>query len=147
MHDRRRVIRSCGIVMLLLGLLWLGVIELAGAAKEPPHGKRPKEINPLAGCQMCHVDIEDEYVVSEHFKEKVSCIECHGKSAGHLADENNEVAPDFVFTRKNTDKFCAKCHDCELPEATRRAGDGKICTDCHGSHDLHAIGEGASDEE
>lgn len=99
----------------------------------------PKKDNPLAGCTMCHVDVEDEYVPSKHYAEKVSCKRCHGKSEGHLADENNEVKPDRMFTRANTDDFCEECHECgrEPPEPPDLpAAEHKICTECHGAHDV-----------
>jgi len=101
--------------------------------------KKPKQ-NPLAGCTLCHVDIEDEYVESEHFEEKVACIECHGPSKGHIADENNEVKPDEVFARKDVDRLCSECHDCgrkippgwsDLPLDKR-----KVCSECHVSHEF-----------
>ena len=86
------------------------------------------------------MDVEDEFLGSVHHAEAVGCADCHGPSDGHIADENNEVLPDRVFTRENTDPFCAKCHECSrlttkeathLPRARR-----KICTECHGSHDV-----------
>ncbi len=102
----------------------------------------PTEKNPLAGCQQCHVDIEDEYAVGLHFKEKVSCKDCHGPSNAHLADENNEVLPDEVFARKDVDRLCEKCHDCTRPTAAESPADrSKVCTDCHGPHDLRRVRE------
>jgi hypothetical protein len=103
-------------------------------------GKDKPKKNPLAGCQLCHVDVEDEYVESEHFHEKVACTECHGPSKGHVADENNEVKPDEVFARKDVDRLCSKCHDCErdippgwsdLPPDKR-----KVCSECHLAHEF-----------
>ena len=92
--------------------------------------------NPLAGCQLCHVDIEDEFLPSVHFAEKIGCVDCHGASEGHLADENNEVKPEVLFTRDNTDSLCEECHGCSRPEEPKSAAAPKICTDCHGAHDL-----------
>lgn len=92
--------------------------------------------NPLAGCQMCHVDIEDEFLPSVHFAEKIGCVDCHGASEGHLADENNEVKPEVLFTRDTTDSLCEECHGCSRPEEPKSAAASKICTDCHGAHDL-----------
>ncbi|NQT88150.1 hypothetical protein HQ560_15390, partial [bacterium] len=48
-----------------------------------PDGKAPAKTNPLAGCQLCHVDVEDEYVKSRHFRENVACVKCHGPSRKH----------------------------------------------------------------
>ena len=108
--------------------------------KESPSPKPAALKNPLAGCQQCHVDIEDEYSPSLHFKEKVACTECHGPSNGHLADENNEVKPDELFARKDVDRLCGRCHECERPAEVKRipksSPEHKVCTDCHGHHDL-----------
>jgi len=110
------------------------------AAEDGPVNENPTEKNPLAGCQQCHVDIEDEYAPSLHFKQKVSCKDCHGPSEGHLADENNEVKPDEVFARKDVDRLCAKCHECSRPTAAESPADrSKVCTDCHGPHDLARV--------
>jgi hypothetical protein len=100
----------------------------------------PLQDNPLAGCSLCHVDVEDKFVGSKHFEEKVGCQTCHGPSEGHVADENNDVKPDELFVRKDVDELCGICHDCgrpkpPAPELTAQ-GEPKVCTDCHGNHDL-----------
>jgi hypothetical protein len=92
--------------------------------------------NPMGGCGMCHIDIEDELFPSVHFKKKIGCVKCHGRSLAHLADENNEVAPDQMFTKKNTDKLCQTCHDCGRDEVAEQPETHKICTQCHGAHTL-----------
>ncbi len=100
----------------------------------------PLQENPLAGCTLCHVDVEDQFIGTLHFEEKVGCSTCHGPSEGHLADENNEVKPDEVFARADVDRLCGRCHECPRPvskepelTAQRQA---KVCVDCHGPHDL-----------
>jgi len=107
--------------------------------------KYPPQPNPLAGCSLCHVDVEDEYVGTAHFKERVGCKTCHGPSKGHLADENNEVKPDEMFARKDVDRLCAECHECDRPEATKtpKGKDQKplVCIDCHGHHDQKLAGK------
>ena len=102
-------------------------------------GEYPLQENPLSGCSLCHVDIEDEFVGTLHFEEKVGCITCHGPSEGHLADENNEVKPDEMFAQADVDRLCERCHECfrpkpEKPELTAE-GQRKVCIDCHGPHD------------
>ena len=105
----------------------------------------PLQPNPLAGCSLCHVDVEDEYVDTTHFEESVGCKTCHGPSKGHLADENNEVKPDEMFARKDVDRLCAECHECDRPEPTKtaRGKDKKllVCIDCHGHHDQKPAGK------
>ncbi|MFH1922412.1 MAG: hypothetical protein ABIP48_21325 [Planctomycetota bacterium] len=111
--------------------------EVTGAAVPLP--EYLLQSNPLAGCTLCHVDVEDEYVGTVHFDEQVGCGTCHGPSKEHLADENNEVKPDEVFARENVDRLCEHCHECFRPKAEKPevTGDGapKVCTDCHGPHD------------
>lgn len=115
-------------------------------AKPRASRKYPLQPNPLAGCSLCHVDVEDEYVGTMHFKESVGCKTCHGPSKGHLADENNEVEPDEVFARKNVDRLCAECHDCDRPKPTKTPkgkdkGKPLVCIDCHSHHDQKFVGK------
>ena len=94
--------------------------------------------NPLAGCTMCHIDVEDEFVGGVHYKEKVGCKKCHGPSEGHVADENNEVKPNELFARKDIDRLCGTCHECPKPKKSEPAAAPKckVCTDCHGAHEF-----------
>jgi hypothetical protein len=98
----------------------------------------PADKNPLAGCTMCHIDVEDEFVGGVHYKEKVACVKCHGKSEGHVADENNEVKPEELFARKDVDRLCGVCHECPRPEEAKPAAEPprKVCTECHGAHEF-----------
>ena len=95
--------------------------------------------NPLAGCTLCHVDIEDEFIGSRHFAEEVACIDCHGLSEGHLANENNEIKPDEMFAREDVDRLCGECHKCSRAPEAEASSKGKVCTDCHGAHDLASL--------
>jgi len=109
------------------------------AAEEGSSAEEPPAENPLGGCGICHIDVEDEVVPTLHFKEKVACVKCHGRSVAHAADENNEVPPDQVFTRKNVDRFCETCHECDRPKPAERPKVRPVCIDCHGAHDLALI--------
>ena len=110
--------------------------ETQAVARLPEY---PLQDNPLSGCSLCHVDIEDEFVGTLHFEEKIGCITCHGPSEAHLADENNEVKPDEVFARADVDRLCERCHECLRPKAEKpeltAEGQRKVCIDCHGPHD------------
>jgi len=103
-----------------------------------PMPTSPADENPLAGCTMCHIDVEDEFVGGVHYKEKVGCAKCHGKSEGHVADENNEVKPEELFARKDVDRLCDVCHECPRPEEAKPAAEQprKVCTDCHAAHEF-----------
>ncbi len=121
--------------------------ETQAGAKFPEY---PLQDNPLAGCPLCHVDVEDELVGTLHFEEKVGCITCHGPSEGHLADENNEVKPDEMFARADVDRLCERCHECfrpkpEKPELTEE-GQRKVCIDCHGPHDCALAADAGAQE-
>ena len=99
----------------------------------------PEEGNPLGGCSQCHVDCEDELAGTEHLAEGVGCIKCHGPSKGHAADENNEVLPDKLYAREDIDSFCGECHECPREtdhEPAVPRSEEKVCTDCHGPHDM-----------
>lgn len=114
--------------------------EIQTTAAANAETKYPLQDNPLAGCPLCHVDIEDQFVGGIHFQQKVGCRTCHGPSEGHIADENNEVKPDELFARENVDRLCGRCHECSrsVPEEPELTQDGqvKVCIDCHGPHDL-----------
>lgn len=92
--------------------------------------------NPLGGCLQCHVDMEAEHLASKHHSvSNMGCIECHGPSEGHLADENNEVKPDQIFAREDVDRLCGTCHKCTRKDRTKTpAEEPAVCTDCHAAH-------------
>jgi len=132
-----------GLVLVLSAIALSGRFVTADAeppSKDVPKTKAPPEKNPLAGCQQCHVNVEKKYFKSLHFKKKVSCTDCHGPSKGHVADENNDIKPDQVFTRKDVDRLCSKCHDCSrtitAEEKALPADKQQVCTQCHRAHDF-----------
>jgi len=98
-----------------------------------------EKTNPLAGCLQCHVDVEAEHLSSAHHRVlKIGCIDCHGPSKGHVADENNEVEPEETFARKDVDGSCGRCHKCSRETTARETktqpGTRKVCTECHAAH-------------
>ena len=78
----------------------------------------------------------DELAGTQHFARGVGCIPCHGPSKPHVADENNEVKPDRVFTKKTVDAFCVSCHKCSRPKLTPPPAKPQTCLTCHGAHKL-----------
>jgi hypothetical protein len=98
----------------------------------------------LSGCDLCHIDVVDEYVGTLHFKEGIGCIKCHGASDGHVRDENNDVKPEEVFARPNVDRLCGECHECCRTISPARTDADRarrqVCTDCHGSHRFPLVG-------
>ena len=132
-----------------------------GDIVEVPHpdGFRPKDVS----CAQCHRLETGVYLASDHglavhagVGEAASCKDCHG--ATHtLLNSRNPASPVF---RSNITKTCARCH-ADVAEMQkfhlrqsnpvgsyeqsvhgravleRRALNAAVCTDCHGSHDLH----------
>lgn len=104
---------------------------------EPAAGPGVSATAKFDGCDTCHVDVADEVVGTRHQAKSVTCAKCHGKSIGHVRDENNEVKPDRVFTPKTIDAFCGTCHKCDRPDAAKPpVKQGPTCTHCHGSHKI-----------
>ena len=70
--------------------------------------------NPLsvnAGCYVCHMTFVSEELSKTHLKAKVTCVKCHGVSAGHANDEDmGATAPDVTFERDQVERMCLECH-------------------------------------
>lgn len=117
------------------------------------------EIDPLsvnAACYVCHTTFVREELSKVHLKEKVTCIECHGLSAGHANDEDiGATPPDITFKRKQVDASCGKCHEEHDVPAREviarwlergRPALPSICTDCHGTHKIERPEESEPDK-
>jgi len=108
-----------------------------------------EKIDPLsvnATCYVCHMTFVREKISKTHFKAKVTCVKCHGLSAGHANDEDvGATKPDIVYKRHQVDAMCSECHeDHDVPakEVIGRFIERKpterpvVCTDCHGTHKI-----------
>lgn len=105
-----------------------------------------KEIN--GGCYVCHGNYRTESLVLGHAREKVGCIDCHGKSIAHQVDEFHRTPPEKMYGRHNIDPMCETCHEeHDVPARKiierwwqRGAAKGNprdiVCTDCHFEHRL-----------
>ena len=138
----RKTTTLTGVYRLLLLVLSVGFCGCNPDSQNPADiNLEAKHHNPLSGCVMCHVDVEDEYLHSKHHSvAKISCVACHGPSKGHVADENNEIKPEETFARQDIDRLCGRCHECPQkagasPTETS-SPDYKVCTDCHAAHSL-----------
>jgi len=114
------------------------------------------ETNPLganAACYVCHMTFVKEELSKTHLRAEITCVRCHGLSAGHANDEDiGATPPDISFKRDQVDAMCLKCHEShDLPSEARPSEElaeevvaGKYppaCTDCHGTHKInHIIG-------
>lgn len=128
-------------------------------ATEVPH---PAPLAPVT-CGNCHRIETDIYLQSDHGKalsrgvsEAATCVSCHGKTHTLLSSRNVKSP----VHRKNLPKTCAKCHADKKKMSKMQLSekepfdtymnsihgtaykDGElnaaICSDCHGTHDLHA---------
>ena len=115
-----------------------------GAAKDAERGQMIDPASVNATCYVCHMMFVREPISRDHFKKKVTCIDCHGVSAGHANDEDiGATPPDVVYGRNQVDAMCGKCHEHHNVAAVKivaRHLERKIvaspvvCTDCHGNH-------------
>ena len=126
--------------------------------KEVPHEEKLKPVS----CSQCHRVETDIYLKSDHGRsihkgvtEAASCKDCHGDTHT-LLNSRNPASP---VNHANIPATCAKCHgnirEMEKYDLRQRAvvvtydmsvhgaahtngiATAAVCTDCHGSHDLH----------
>ena len=147
------IVRAAAPGVIVLGILlvfsWPSAPLPAGAG--PQHddsSEGPAEIDPLgpnAACYVCHIPFVREELSKVHLREKVTCIQCHGLSAGHANDENiGATPPDVVFKRHEIDASCRECHkEHNVPAREviarwlqRKRPKAPVCTDCHGTHKI-----------
>ncbi len=109
-----------------------------------------EEVHPMmvnAACCVCHIPFVREELGKVHAVARVTCIKCHGLSAGHANDEDvGATKPDVYFARKEVGPMCRKCHenhDVPPEQVVARFVERRlppkrktICTDCHGSHKI-----------
>jgi len=123
-----------------------------------PHSETHKPVS----CSQCHRIESDIYLKSDHgialssgITEAATCQACHG-AAHTLLDNRNPASP---VNRANIPDTCAKCHGNvqEMEKFNLRQHavvvtyensvhgiahsngviNAAVCTDCHGSHNLH----------
>ena len=105
-------------------------------------------MGPNGACYVCHMTFLREDLAKTHLKAKVTCIQCHGLSAGHANDENiGATKPDRVYERDQVSDSCRECHathDAPPEKVIQQWLDLKltetppVCTDCHGAHRIDA---------
>lgn len=130
-----------------------------GDITELPHAETHKPVS----CSQCHRVEADVYLKSDHGQaihkgvaEAASCQDCHG-SAHELLNYRNPASPVY---RTNQPETCGRCHgktqEMEKFNLRQRSPivsyeksvhgialiekkeiNAAVCTDCHGSHDLH----------
>lgn len=84
-------------------------------------------------CSRCHVAQVLEWTTSKHVQAKTACRDCHGPSAGHVANERNQVKPDRL-PRGSAEiaALCSTCHTAGCPKTSQKTA----CESCHHPHAL-----------
>jgi hypothetical protein len=114
-------------------------------------------MGPNAACYVCHMTFVFEELSVVHKAQKVTCIKCHGLSAGHANDENiGATPPDIRYPRDKIDAACGECHEGhDVPavevlvrfiERKLPAKPAAVCTDCHGRHRIPAAASEAGEQ-
>ena len=98
---------------------------------DPEQEARP-EFADAGVCARCHVNVVLEWGISGHLDAGTACVDCHGQSEAHVANERNEIKPDRVPRGKQIAGLCMTCHDAGCPETLKVAS----CNDCHHVHAL-----------
>ncbi|MEZ5355415.1 MAG: SUMF1/EgtB/PvdO family nonheme iron enzyme [Bryobacteraceae bacterium] len=102
------------------------------------HGARAQSFTPnealqQAGvCSRCHVAQVLEWSASRHTRTGTVCQSCHGPSAGHVANERNQVKPDRLPRDAAIAGLCATCHTAGCTRTRETAN----CQSCHHPHAL-----------
>ena len=106
-------------------------------------------------CLVCHVNLEEEELVSYHRPKGVGCETCHGFSDDHSSDEDNLTAPEIMWAKARINPRCMTCHPKHELLASEDGGDSheevlarwskppkeedegeRYCIDCHGDHHI-----------
>ena len=95
-------------------------------------------------CYVCHLNFQDEPFATWHQNANVGCVDCHGDSDLHSADESHVIPPDNMYKKSDVNASCMNCHSKATLE--KQIGhrpffegsdpDRKYCTDCHGNHSI-----------
>ena len=109
---------------------------------------KPKEYEQAENyyCYVCHINFKEEEFANVHKNANVGCIDCHGDSDQHSADEAHIIPPDIMFKKEDINNSCFKdgCHVKEKidalpshsPFVSGKDKTNKYCTDCHGNHSI-----------
>ena len=119
--------------------------ENSASGNSAPAKIDPTSVN--ATCYVCHMTFVREGISKVHFREKVTCIKCHGLSAAHANDEDiGATKPDVVYRRDQVNAMCGECHQehdvaaakviARFVERDLALQPPPVCTDCHGEHKI-----------
>ncbi|MCX5637840.1 MAG: hypothetical protein NTX52_09140 [Planctomycetota bacterium] len=131
--------------VILFGVIvgWIPLVYLCSCSLSPREDEsltgfhETDSLGANAACYVCHIAFVTEEMSKTHLRANVTCIDCHGLSAGHANNENiGATPPDVSFTRDQVRPMCLKCHkdrDTSPKDVPVRKSQ-PACTDCHGSH-------------
>ncbi|MCZ7666220.1 MAG: multiheme c-type cytochrome [Chloroflexi bacterium] len=93
--------------------------EMGENSAHHPEQVAPVDRSPEA-CGTCHVDTHEDWAISQHAAEDLSCVRCHNPHTATLKKEDVQ-------------SICIDCHNEEayFYAYTGHAAKGMICTDCH----------------
>ena len=113
----------------LVGRALAGLVFALGWA----WGQAP-QLKEAGVCARCHVaQVLEWSVAAKHGRAGTNCAACHGASAGHVANERNQVKPERLpVGAAAVAALCASCHGAGCPKTGRREG----CASCHHAHAL-----------
>ena len=125
-------------VVIIAGMLLMALCSCSPSGHEAApdenfdHFDETNPIGANAACYVCHMTYVKEELSKTHLKAKITCVHCHGTSAGHANDEDiGATRPDVTFEPDKVDEMCLDCHKKhDLADAEADL----ICTDCHGTH-------------
>lgn len=120
----------------------------------------PEQVMPTnrssEACGSCHVETHDDWQLSQHAKEELTCVRCHNPHTTKIKTDSvqelcitchNEDAYYFAFTAHSQEGLL--CTDCHLTVSTEPLGDGhskrshtfgvdlQTCNACH-DHEMHS---------
>jgi len=143
---------TSAITVQFVGVLAFSLLTGLGRAEAETSKATVDPVSVNAACYVCHMAFVHEKISEVHLKAKVTCIDCHGMSAGHANDENiGATRPDITYERRQVDLMCGKCHrghDVPAVQVVRRFVERKltnplvVCTDCHGTHWIEPPAQG-----
>jgi formylglycine-generating enzyme required for sulfatase activity len=110
-------------------LIWGLLAALAATAQTSAD---PERFRQAGVCSRCHVAQVLEWSTSGHQGAGVACQNCHGASAGHVANERNAVKPDRLPRGAAIAGLCQSCHAKGCPKTKRQ----DACESCHHAHAL-----------
>ncbi len=107
---------------------------LLATALDParPQAAPDLQLKQAGVCARCHVISVVEWGISRHQQAGTGCVDCHGASRGHIADERNNVKPDRIPRAATIAGLCATCHNAGCPKSKR----ADACQTCHHVHAL-----------